>query len=287
MKNFSIIVPAYRDEQLPVLLDSVVALDYPQDQFECLICDNSQEGVLENICNKYNATFPPIKYIKASGKPSSYFARNVGIAHAKGEFIFITDDDCRVNRDLLKLLEERFRNPKIDLVKVRLEPGFKNSWDTAFNRKSEFYFSKNYALKSTSFNFPVGTIAVRKCVFDKLGLFDERKRGGDIIFSKKFLKAGLGHDYLTQTFIQHYAIPGFTTYIKRSFAYGFGLYKAQNRDELFSKLSFIENVKFRFFETSKYIGGYHYIFHLLIYMFFGQLGRWSARLKLFKDNPVK
>ena len=57
--------------------------------------------------------------------------------------------------------------------------------------------------------------------------------------------------------------------------------------EVFEKISFFDNIKFRFIETPKYIGGYKNLMPLFVYTFFNLIGRSCAKLKIFKENPVK
>jgi cellulose synthase/poly-beta-1,6-N-acetylglucosamine synthase-like glycosyltransferase len=96
------VIIAVRDEapHLTACLGSVAALDYPAEKLEIiLVDDNSRDGssqLLQDFC----AEHPGIRLIRldSSGKelPGKAGAVYAGLKESKGEFIFMTDADCRV-----------------------------------------------------------------------------------------------------------------------------------------------------------------------------------------------
>ena len=65
--RFSIIIPAYKSENyIANCLDSVLAQDYPQEQFEVIVVDDAspdnQDDVIEEYCSKH----PNLSLIKHS-----------------------------------------------------------------------------------------------------------------------------------------------------------------------------------------------------------------------------
>src|SRR5262245_35313420 len=89
----SVIIPTYeRVGQLSVCLGALVAQDYPRDHFEVLVVDDgsatSPEAGVDAFRDRLNVQFLTQRH----AGPAT--ARNFGAAHAKGDFLAFTDDDC-------------------------------------------------------------------------------------------------------------------------------------------------------------------------------------------------
>ena len=233
MLQFSIIISTYRENSLPRTLDSIANLDYPIEKFECLVCDNSNSDKITQIVRNYSKKYPFIKYVSANEKKGVYFARNVGVKKSKGEILCFIDDDCTISENWLQELEREFEDKNLSLVKTKLEPGYDNIWDIAFNRKHNFYFEKNIYLGLKSIVFAGGSFAARKCIFEEIGFFEETLRGGDVIFSQKFMQGNYKFSYLKNPPIKHYGIQNFSDFAKRAFAYGFGAIATDMQDGIF------------------------------------------------------
>ena len=97
----SIIVPVYNTEQyLRRCIDSVLAQTY-QD-FELLLIDDGSKDSSGAICDEYAAQDTRVRvFHKANGGVSS--ARNVGLDHARGEWITFVDSDDEVKPNWLDL----------------------------------------------------------------------------------------------------------------------------------------------------------------------------------------
>lgn len=100
----SILVAARNEENnISKCIDSLLAIDYPADRYEILVGDDDSSDRTYEIIKGYTDGSPRVKGIhvkealgKAKGKPNVL----AHLAHkAKGEFLFITDADCQVNRN--------------------------------------------------------------------------------------------------------------------------------------------------------------------------------------------
>lgn len=89
--KISIIVPVYKVEKyLPECIDSILAQTYTD--FELLLIDDGSPDNSGQICDEYASRDPRIRvFHKENGGVSS--ARNLGIEHAKGEWITFVDSD--------------------------------------------------------------------------------------------------------------------------------------------------------------------------------------------------
>ena len=64
MINFSLIIPVYNKEKvLQTTLDSIVENhDIPDEEFECILVNESSTDNSENICKVYSEKYKYIKY---------------------------------------------------------------------------------------------------------------------------------------------------------------------------------------------------------------------------------
>lgn len=106
MEKISIIIPVYNRENL--IKKTVTSLfDQTLKEIE-IICidDGSTDGTLEVIKSLSEQDNRVLSFHKENGGAGS--ARNVGITHAKGEFLFFLDsDDSLADNDVLERLYEK------------------------------------------------------------------------------------------------------------------------------------------------------------------------------------
>jgi GT2 family glycosyltransferase len=108
---FSIIIPTYaRPEQLGRCLQAIARLDYPSDRFEVIVVDDGSPEPMEEVVAPFEEVLD-LKLIRlppmlGGGGPAS--ARNRGAAHAKGEVLAFTDDDCEPESNWLQALAASF-----------------------------------------------------------------------------------------------------------------------------------------------------------------------------------
>ena len=95
----SIIIPTYNSESfLPMCLGGINALDYPKEKVEVLVVDNNSSDSTREIAKKFGA-----EVLIEKGKPPRVcYQRNMGVAKATGEYVFILDHDMELSPTLLK-----------------------------------------------------------------------------------------------------------------------------------------------------------------------------------------
>lgn len=102
------VIPVYNAEKtIDECVQSLLALDYPQDKLEIITVDNNSTDNTKEILLSY-----PIIYLLEK-KKVSYAARNLGIRNAKGEIIAFTDSDCVVDAQWLSNIIPAFDNPRV------------------------------------------------------------------------------------------------------------------------------------------------------------------------------
>ncbi len=117
----SVIVPIYNGEQdLPGLLDCLMAQTYPAQNVEYLLVDNGScdrtPQLLAAAQSAFTAKNLTLKVRNERDIQSAYAARNTGIRAAIGEFFAFTDADCYPQPHWLTNLIQPFQDEAIGLV---------------------------------------------------------------------------------------------------------------------------------------------------------------------------
>lgn len=102
----SIIIPTYnRAYSIAYTLDSFLKQDYPEEQYEIIVCDNNSTDNVKDIVLEYVKKYGEnkIKYM-FEGRVGAHYARNSAAKEAKGDILYFTDDDMLAEPDLLKVL---------------------------------------------------------------------------------------------------------------------------------------------------------------------------------------
>lgn len=105
MPTFSVIVPIYNAEKtLRKCLDSMLAQSY--QSFEILMIENGSKDSSNAICREYTARDTRLILLECENNRGPSGARNIGLDHAKGEFIAFVDSDDFVEADYLETLRQ-------------------------------------------------------------------------------------------------------------------------------------------------------------------------------------
>jgi glycosyltransferase involved in cell wall biosynthesis len=122
-------------------------------------------------------------------KPGSYAARNRGIAESKGAIIAFTDGNCLPNTDWLQQISAAMHSPDVSIIQgsIRFTPDSSTlSMLAAYEwEKAAYIFSSDS--KEIYYGY-TSNMAVRRCLFDKLGPFLEISRGGDVVFVRRAIE---------------------------------------------------------------------------------------------------
>jgi GT2 family glycosyltransferase len=93
-REISVVIPTYRrPESLEEAILSCISQKRVEGRFEIIVVDNDEKGSAKpTICAISKETRVPIFYIKES-RPGISWARNTGVAAAKGSYLVFLDDD--------------------------------------------------------------------------------------------------------------------------------------------------------------------------------------------------
>ena len=164
----SIIVPVYNgSDTIGSCIEHLENIDYPEEKYEIIIVDNNSNDNTRDIIQKYN-----VKYLFEEKKGQGA-ARNLGVAHAKGDIVGFIDADCLVEKNWVSEVEKSFKNRTTSAVIGLCD-------HTTKNITSEMYvqdYEKDWERRSISEDqvsaIAGANFAMKKDIFLELGGFDE------------------------------------------------------------------------------------------------------------------
>lgn len=221
----SIVIPTYnRQPKLTSCLESLLALDYPQNKLEIIVVDDKSPVpvVLEEIL----VTVPPmLSLIRMRSNKGPGAARNAAVQLAKGEIIAFLDDDCLASKEWLKALVPCFQHPEVAAAGGRVE-------SAKLSRPLERYEqvqspllmgnSQRKVRKGSALSYlATCNLLVRKNSFlDVKGFEPELKVGEDVDLCRRILEKGELIYYIPEGLIFHHHRSQLIPFLSRRFNYG-------------------------------------------------------------------
>lgn len=180
--RISVVVPFYNaGPYLTHCLDGLFAQSFPRDGYEIILVDNNSTDDSAAIAGGYTG-------ISLLRQPviGSYAARNMGIKAARAPIIATLDPDCRPGPEWLSQIEAAMRDPACLVLLGHREHANKS----VSMELLEMYEAEKvtYVMMRGDKDFYFGytnNMAFRGRVFDAIGLFPERVRGGDTVFVRR------------------------------------------------------------------------------------------------------
>ena len=206
------IVPVRNEEaHLAATLRPLLEQRYAVDRFEILVIDGQSTDGTAAVVAELQLEFPQL-HLLDNPKRLSSAARNVGVLHARGEYIVIVDGHCEIRSgDYLRDLVVAFERHGVDCL-GRPQPldvggasllqktiALARGSRLGHNPGSHIYDAAGGRVKPQSV-----AIAYRRSVFDRVGLFDESFDAcEDVEFNHRVDAAGLTC-YLAPELAIHY-----------------------------------------------------------------------------------
>jgi cellulose synthase/poly-beta-1,6-N-acetylglucosamine synthase-like glycosyltransferase len=220
--RISIVVPAHNAENtIARCIESVLNLDFPREQREILIVDNSSNDRTKEIIRRYPVTyvFEPQRGVGA--------ARNRGIHAASGEIIAFTDADCIVSPDWLQHISEAFEDPEVIACGGKVEPldadtiverytVFRRILDQEKMLEANRRFSPPFAITANA--------AFRRSALLQVGAFDPQIKltADDADLSWRLQWAGFKIRYVPDAIVFHKHRTNLAGLFRQCFRYGYG-----------------------------------------------------------------
>jgi len=182
--DVSVVISTYnRCNLLPTALESVAAQQTGDVRYEVIVVDNNStdhtRAVVESFIAGDDGQQPHIRYFFEPQQGLSY-ARNTGIANARGAIIAFTDDDVAVSPDWVAQIKRALdAHPEVDFVGGKVLPRWPQeppAWLTrehwsplAITDHGEQPFYINAAKQLCLVG---ASLAIRRIVFDRFGAFN-------------------------------------------------------------------------------------------------------------------
>jgi len=139
--------------------------------FEIIVVDNgSDDGTIDAL----RLFWPEVRVVALDRNMGISAGRNAGIKIARGEIIFCLDSDASLNYNALTNLVRRFQaDSEIGVINSKIVNAFTKELDGgpgwAYSEKQKANQNEEFL----SWSFSEGGAAIRKKVFDRVGLFWE------------------------------------------------------------------------------------------------------------------
>lgn len=117
MKNLSIVVPVFNSEAfIKKCLNSLIRQDIPLCDYEILIINDGSTDNTVKIAESYAREYFNVKVIS---QPNSGIggARNTGLSHATGKYLFFVDSDDYIEPNCLNSILELSISNKLDVLR--------------------------------------------------------------------------------------------------------------------------------------------------------------------------
>jgi len=225
--TIDIVVPCYNVERaINRTLKSLIAQNYPKDQYHCYFVNDASMDKTASILNSYSE-YSEITIITHEENKGRAITRNVGIKQSSAEFICFLDGDMEVQTDWLQSLLLYFKSP--DIIAVMGDNVMPQNIKPTL--VENYYFSRLRGarqLKGADFVprrlMLFGNVMMRKNIFTDVGEYDESflHYGGedtDLAFriANKFPK---GFRISNQSTSRHYHPRSVESFCKSMHLYG-------------------------------------------------------------------
>ncbi len=197
MPDISIIIPIYNEEEyITKCLDSIIDNVHNKNAVEIILVDGESWDDTVKLIEKYREKYSFVKLIKNPQKIAPV-AMNLGIAQARGKYIFIISAHAVYERNYFSKLVKYLEKLQADCVGPVLNTQVKRKTNTsnAIRNVLSDKLGVGSAFRSGVDKIKsVDTVAFgcyRREVFEKIGLYNEQLvRNQDIEFNKRLKKAG-------------------------------------------------------------------------------------------------
>jgi len=107
----SVIIPTYnRKKLLEELLKSLTKTIYPKEKIKVIVVDDGSKDSVKDVVNKYKHEFRRVIYLRNDNPMLKSYCVNRAAMKAKGDYLFIVDDDNEVSPSCIYNLVKALMN---------------------------------------------------------------------------------------------------------------------------------------------------------------------------------
>lgn len=218
--RFSIVVPFLNEEEhIRHCLECLRQQDFDKSEYEIIFVDNASTDSSPEIVKEFSDVI-----CLYEERRDPYLARNVGIQAARGEIIVFTDADCVVETGWLKAFDSAFSDPALQIAVGRL--CFPKDSAKLVKYYQDYYATKIRMIadtlpRETAYGH-AGNMAIRKSLFDSLGLFLPMPIVGDSEIVQRYFEHYPNDrmKYLHDAVATHMEVKTNLELLKKLYAYG-------------------------------------------------------------------
>jgi len=228
--DISIIIPTYnRKERLRQCLEFLFKQDYPLENFEIIVIDDSSNDGTDQMLKELSNKQPNLRYFLQSHKGPAA-ARNLGIKEAKGKIIGFTDNDCILRKDWVKQMVSAHRLENgIMAIGGLTRVNNHNIKAIVSQFLSDGAIKTNINGKPKIIFFPTCNVSLKKNYLkgEEFNELFPLPAGEDLEFFWESFKKGNKFIYRQDIEILHDCHPSFKSFLKQAYMYGRGNYLVQ------------------------------------------------------------
>lgn len=220
---FSVIIPTYeRPAQLAAALRSLARLDYPTERFEVLVVDDGSAASPRDTVEEFRGLLDVKLFAQENKGPAG--ARNFGAAHARGEFLAFTDDDCEPDAVWLRALAAHFARTPDRIVGGRTLNALQdNPYSETSQKIIEVVYDHFNADPTDARFFASNNFAMPAERFREMNGFDESfTTSEDREICARWRSRGLRLTYAPEAVVRHAHALTLRTLWRQHFGYGRG-----------------------------------------------------------------
>ena len=227
----SVIVPSHgRPGPLSAALRAILESDFPPDQFEVVVVDDSNPDPIEPLAQPVGGP-TGVRWLRLPENVGPAGARNAGAGAARGRHLAFIDDDCLADRAWLARLRESLEaNPGAAVGGSVVNGSGGNLYCAADQAILDVAFAYYNADPSRAKFLATANLAVPAEAFREIGGFDPSHRTSeDREFCARWLASGRRLVFAADATVVHAATSSLRRFWRRHVAFGEGAYRFRSR----------------------------------------------------------
>lgn len=189
----TVLIPCYNEEKtITGTIESILNLDYPKDMMRVMIINDGSTDNSKEILKKYENHPIVSVYHKENG--GKYTALNFGITNMTTEYVGCLDADSFVDKDALKNIMRKFKDPLVMAVTPSMIIEKPNNILRKMQRAEYSYgnFMRRAYGSIGAIHITPGPFSFfRKEVFDKIGMYKHAHNTEDMEMAMRMQKNGM------------------------------------------------------------------------------------------------
>ena len=217
----SVIIPVRnRPAEISECLESLLAVDYPQELLEIIVVDDASTDNTPQVVSLY-----PVRLISLRENRGASHCRNLAGRQARGDLLAFIDSDCIASPEWLRQLVPAFKDDAVSAVGGLVDSYYEEkSLDKYEKVKSSLIIGtwfKRSEKKDRFFYVPSCNLIIRRGTFLKLGGFEETLHvGEDVDLCWRLQDGGHELEYRPQGRILHKHRNELGAFARRRYDYG-------------------------------------------------------------------